>query len=65
MPDGGLLVKFDGKEAFRCHKVSFDYDMFTYQRNNEEPEEFPEEGVGRIEVVLEGSEVAGYIDEDA
>ena len=25
MADGGFLVKFDGKEAFRCANVYFDY----------------------------------------
>lgn len=41
MPDGGFVVKFDGKEAFRCYKVSFEYDTFTYQCNDEEPKELP------------------------
>ena len=53
MSDGGFLVKFDGREAFRCTNISFDYDTFTYKRNNEEPKEFPEEGVKRIEIILE------------
>ena len=52
MPEGGFLVKFDGKETFRCHKVSFDYDFFTYQINNEEPKPFPE-FKGYIEVICE------------
>ncbi|MFA5304949.1 MAG: hypothetical protein WDL99_04735 [Candidatus Omnitrophota bacterium] len=53
MPDGGFLVKFDGKEAFRCYEISFSYDSFTYRINNEEPKEFPKEGIGKIEIILE------------
>ena len=53
MPEGGFLVKFDGKEVFRCWKVSFEYDTFTYQIKTEEPKEFPKEGIGKIEIILE------------
>jgi len=53
MADGGFLVKFDGKVAFRCANVSFDYDEFTYKRNNEEPKDFPKEGIKKIEIILE------------
>ena len=53
MADGGFLVKFDGKVAFRCYAVAFDYDGFTYKMNNEEPKPFPKEGIARIEIILE------------
>ena len=53
MTDGGFLVKFDGKEAFRCYTVSFDYDELTYKKNNEDPQDFPAEGIKKIEIVLE------------
>jgi len=53
MSDGGFLVKFDGKETFRCYSISFEYDSFTYKRNDEEPKELPREGIGRIEIILE------------
>jgi len=41
MPDGGFLVKFDGKEAFRCYAVSFDYDTWQYTVNNKEKKDLP------------------------
>jgi hypothetical protein len=54
MPDGGFLVKFDGKEAFRCYAVSFDYDEWTYSVNNETPKPFPP--LKSITIVPEGGE---------
>ena len=59
MPEGGFLVKFDGKEAFRCHTVKFEFDAFSYQVNNEEPKPFPE-FKGHIEVILEEIDVNDY-----
>ncbi len=41
MPEGGFLVKFDGKEAFRCYFVSFDYDQLQYTVNNKETHKLP------------------------
>jgi hypothetical protein len=52
MDDGGFLVKFDGKEAFRCHAVSFDYDDYQYIVNGSEEHEMPS-FVKKIEIVLE------------
>jgi hypothetical protein len=39
MADGGFLVKFDGKEAFRCYAVAFDYDERQYIINGTEKNE--------------------------
>jgi len=33
MPDGGFLIKFDGKLAERCYAVAFDYDLWEYTVN--------------------------------
>ncbi len=41
MADGGFLVKFDGKEAFRCYAVAFDYDERQYIVNDTEKHELP------------------------
>ena len=41
MADGGFLVKFDGKEAFRCYAVAFDYDEWQYTVNNKKPKALP------------------------
>ena len=42
MADGGFLVKFDGKEAFRCYAVAFDYDQWQVSINNGlKKKEFP------------------------
>jgi hypothetical protein len=49
MPDGGFVVKFDGKVAFRCYAVAFDYDEWKYTINNEKTQSLPE-GLGKIEV---------------
>jgi len=51
--NGGFLVKFDGKEMFRCANVYFDYDEFGYQCNNQEPKEFPKDGIKKIEIIFE------------
>jgi len=39
MAEGGFLVKFDGKEAFRCYAVAFDYDERQYIVNDTEKHE--------------------------
>ena len=54
--DGGFVVKFDGKVTFRCTSVSFDHDLFQYQRNNEPPKSFPPEGIKKIEITFEEDE---------
>lgn len=41
MPDGGFLIKFDGKEAERCYAVKFDYDEWTYVLNEKEKRQLP------------------------
>ena len=53
MPDGGFVVKFDGKEVFRCANISFDYDTFTYKANGQDEKAFPKDGIKKIEIVLE------------
>ena len=54
MSDGGFLVKFDGKFAFRCANVNFDYDTFTYKSNGDKEEKpFPKEGIAKIEIIFE------------
>ncbi len=53
MADGGFLVKFDGKEAFRCYAVAFDYDQWQCIINNvQETREFPP-GLKKITIELE------------
>jgi hypothetical protein len=34
MDEGGFLVKFNGKKAFRCYAVAFDYDEWQCIVNN-------------------------------
>lgn len=41
MPNGGFLIKFDGKEADRCYAVAFDYDKQQYIVNNKERQKLP------------------------
>lgn len=41
MPDGGFVVKFDGKKAVRCYAVSFDYDEGKYTVNNKKSRKLP------------------------
>ena len=49
--EGGFLVKFDGKDAFRCYFVAFDYDEWRYTANNDKPKPLPH--VKNISVVVE------------
>ena len=54
MADGGFLVKFDGKEAFRCYEVAFDYDEWECSINNgTEKRELPSR-VKSITIKVEG-----------
>jgi hypothetical protein len=41
MPEGGFLVKFDGKKAVRCYAIAFDYDECQYVVNGTEKHELP------------------------
>jgi len=50
------VVKFDGKEAFRCYAVSFDCDQFNYRVNNGQPQSFPKDGIKKIEIAFEEDE---------
>jgi hypothetical protein len=42
MPDGGFLVKIDGKEICRCYAIAFDYDDWKYTVNDTEAHEMPD-----------------------
>ena len=53
MPDGGFLVKFDGKEIERCYAVAFDYDERQYTVNNRDVKQIPY-GTRKIEIEIEG-----------
>ncbi len=52
MPDGGFLVKFDGKKAWRCYAVAFDYDDGSYAINNQKKKEMPK-GIKKITIEIE------------
>lgn len=41
MPNGGFLVKINGKELCRCYAIAFDYDEWQYKVNNEKPRALP------------------------
>ena len=51
MPEGGFLVKFDGKEITRCYVVAFDYDKWQYTINEKEKKELPQ--VKKISIEIE------------
>jgi len=53
MADGGLLIKFDGKEVARCYAVAFDYDDRQYVINGTEKKELPV-GVKKVSIEVEG-----------
>jgi hypothetical protein len=53
MPDGGFLVKFDGKVAFRCADCAFDFDAFEYKYTNTPAQKFPKDGIKKIEIIFE------------
>lgn len=52
MPDGGFLVKFDGKEAFRCYTVAFHYHEWQCVINEKERKPLPK-GIKTITVEVE------------
>ena len=54
MPDGGFLVKFDGKEVTRCFSISFDYDMHEFIVNGTEKRELSP-NVSSISIEIERS----------
>lgn len=41
MPEGGFVVKFDGKQAVSCYAVAFDYDEWQYTVNETDKKELP------------------------
>jgi len=53
MPDGGFLIKFDGKEVDRCYAVAFDYDERQYTVNDKEKKQIPA-GTRKIKIQVEG-----------
>lgn len=53
MAEGGFLVKFDGKKAFRCWGVSIDYDTWSYRANAEAEKPLPGK-LKKVEIVVEG-----------
>jgi hypothetical protein len=53
MADGGFLVKFDSKKAFRCYAVAFDYDEWQYIINGIEKKELPPR-IKSITIKVEG-----------
>jgi len=46
MPDGGFVVKINGKEVSRCYAVAFDYDEWQYKINDKETHPLPEKTEG-------------------
>jgi hypothetical protein len=52
MPDGGFLVKINGKDVVRCYAVAFDYDDWKYTVNNKETKELPAD-VSSISIEVE------------
>ena len=43
MPDGGFVVRINGKEVSRCYAIAFDYDEWQYTINNKETKKLPED----------------------
>ncbi len=41
MADGGVVIKFNGKEVERCYAVAFDYDEWKYTVNDTDTKELP------------------------
>jgi len=56
MPEGGFLLKFDGKEIKRCHCVAFDYDSWECTINNTKKMRMPNIKTITIEVEEERQE---------
>jgi len=52
--DGGFLVKFDGKVAFRCYRVEFDYDEWQVSINEGSDKRELPSGLKNITIKLEG-----------
>ena len=50
--DGGFLIKFNGKNAFRCHAISFDHDEWKYIINEQETGSLPH-GTKTITIEIE------------
>lgn len=52
MPDGGFLIKFDGKKKQRCYACKFDYDEFSYEINEGKKKSIPSK-TKKIEIEIE------------
>ena len=52
MPEGGFVVKFDGKKKLKCYACKFDYDEFSYEINERNKKPLPR-GVRKIEIEIE------------
>ena len=55
MSDGGFLLKFNGKDAERCHTVSFDYDNWQITVNNTKTQKLPSD-LKEVTIVAEHPE---------
>ena len=52
MPEGGFVVKIDGKMVARCFSVTFDYDEWKYILNETDDHELPA-GASAITIEVE------------
>ena len=52
MPEGGFLVKFDGKKSVRCYAAAFDYDEGEYTVNETKKRKLPR-GLKKITIEIE------------
>lgn len=53
--EGGFLVKFNGKDAFRANSVSFDYDTWKYNNSGDGDTPIPSD-VQTITIIVEHPE---------
>ena len=56
MPEGGFLVKYNGKEVFHCYKVAFDFDEWQCKVNAEKAHDLPQ-GIKTITLEVEVKDV--------
>jgi hypothetical protein len=54
MPEGGFLIKFNGKEKYRCYTCKFDYDEFSYEINEGRKNSIPRK-TKKIEIKIESN----------
>ena len=52
MSEGGFLVKFNGRDEFRCYAIAFDYDEWKCTVNEKETRELPK-GIETIIIEVE------------